>query len=222
MAAAAASKVFLTVHGVERDDVAGNVEFLQKLLRRRDFVGFFVDLDMRQNQGRIGGEGAEYLLGPAVAKGVEAAAKGLAVQSQHPPAAASTVQVRSVLAKGFFHTAGIEFAQDRADRGVRWWPLPTDSERSVQPCPVNLDECADAAVRVGSRNHCQNRKQQHIPLLVALAFGPATDREWRRETPEIGRTPSSEQPPPIVTAPHRFRFTAPWESVVPSAASIPC
>ena len=161
------------MHGVERDDVAGNVEVFQELLRRRDFVGFLVDLDMRQNQGRIGGEGAEHLLGPAVAKGVEAAPQRLAVQRQRPPAAASAVQVRRVLAKGFFHTGGIEFAQDRADRGVRRWPLPTDPERLVQPPPVNLDESADAAVRVGSRNHRQNRKQQHIALLVALAFGPS-------------------------------------------------
>ena len=169
MAAAAASKVFLTMHGVERDDVAGHVEFLQKLLHRRDFVGLFLDLDMRQNQGRIGGKGTEHLLGLAVVEGVEAAAKRLAVERQR--AGTGAVQVRRMFAKDLLHAARIEFAQDRSDRGVRGRPLPANPKSSVEPSSVYPDEGADAAIRVGPRNHRQDCKQQHIALLVAFAFG---------------------------------------------------
>ena len=39
--------------------MAGQVEFLQQLLHGGDFVGLFVDLDMRQHQRRVDGERAE-------------------------------------------------------------------------------------------------------------------------------------------------------------------
>jgi hypothetical protein len=113
------------MHGVERDDVAGNVEVFQKLLRRRDFVGFLVDLDMRQNQGRISGESAEYLLGPAVAKGVEAATKGLAVQRQHPPPV--PFKFAACWRKAFSTLAGsssLKIVRIEVCAGGRFQPIP--------------------------------------------------------------------------------------------------
>jgi hypothetical protein len=41
------------MHRVARDDMASQVEFLQQLLHGGDFVGLFVDLDMRQHQRRM-------------------------------------------------------------------------------------------------------------------------------------------------------------------------
>ena len=55
-------------------------EFLQQLLHGGDFVGFFVDLDMRQHQPRIGGERAEHLPGFSIVEIVETALQRLAVE----------------------------------------------------------------------------------------------------------------------------------------------
>ena len=55
-------------------------EFLQQLLHGGDFVGFFVDLDMRQHQPRIGGERAEHLPGFSIVEVVETALQRLAVE----------------------------------------------------------------------------------------------------------------------------------------------
>ena len=46
----------MAVHGVERDDAVCKIDFLKKLLRRRNLVGFLVDFDMRQHKRAVGGE----------------------------------------------------------------------------------------------------------------------------------------------------------------------
>ena len=65
--------------------MTGQAEFLQQLLHGRDFVGFFVDLDMRQHQERIDGKSAQYLLGFAVVEIVETSLQNFAIQ-RHDPA----------------------------------------------------------------------------------------------------------------------------------------
>ena len=45
---------FLAVHGIERHDVASDIEFFQQFLHRRYLIGLFIDLDMRQHQRGIG------------------------------------------------------------------------------------------------------------------------------------------------------------------------
>jgi hypothetical protein len=62
-------------------DVAGEIQFPQQLLHRGDFVGFFVDFDVREHQPGIGGEGAEHLLGFRVGEIVEAALQRLSIES---------------------------------------------------------------------------------------------------------------------------------------------
>ena len=49
------------MHGVERDDAIRNIDVRKQFLRRRNLVGLLVDLDMRQHERRVGGEGAENL-----------------------------------------------------------------------------------------------------------------------------------------------------------------
>jgi len=49
------------MHGVERDDMACNIEFFQQFPHCRYLVGLFIDHDMRQHQRRIDGKSAEYL-----------------------------------------------------------------------------------------------------------------------------------------------------------------
>src|SRR6516162_1503750 len=65
------------MHGVERDDMARNIEFLQQFLHRRYLVGLFIDHDMRQHQRRIDSKSAEYLSCFGIVEGVETALERL-------------------------------------------------------------------------------------------------------------------------------------------------
>jgi hypothetical protein len=38
------------MHGIECDDAVRNIEFTEQLLRGRDLVGLFRDIDVRQDQ----------------------------------------------------------------------------------------------------------------------------------------------------------------------------
>jgi len=68
------------MHRVAGDDMAGQVEFLQQLLHGGDFVGLFVDLDMRQHQRRVDGERAEHLFCLDVVEVIETALERLAIE----------------------------------------------------------------------------------------------------------------------------------------------
>ena len=122
LAAAAASNVFLAVQGVERDDgAAGEAEFAQQRLRRRNLVGFPGDVGVGEHQCRVGGEGAEHLGGGAVMEPIEAAAQGLAVErdaalSRH---GARRLQQGGMASERSFHLNRIEPLQDLADGGAR-------------------------------------------------------------------------------------------------------
>jgi len=70
------------MHGVERDDAVCKIDFLKKILRRRNLVGFLVDFDMRQHKRAVGGEGAQNLPRLGVGEGVEAFLERLAVERQ--------------------------------------------------------------------------------------------------------------------------------------------
>src|SRR5450756_2253257 len=59
------------MHRIARDDMARHVEFFQQFLHGRDFVGFFVDVDMRQYQRRVDGERAEHLFCLGVVEAIE-------------------------------------------------------------------------------------------------------------------------------------------------------
>ena len=95
---------FLAMHGVERDDMARNIEFLQQFLHRRYLVGLFIDHDMRQHQRRIDGKSAEYLSCFGIVEGVETALERFAVKGQNACAGGCrpAVEVCRVLAKDPF------------------------------------------------------------------------------------------------------------------------
>ena len=70
--AVAAAKVFLAVQGVGGEQDAAQAQLLDQRLRRRDLIAFG-DLLMREDEGRLAGEGAEHLGGGLVVQVVEAA-----------------------------------------------------------------------------------------------------------------------------------------------------
>ena len=150
MAAAATSKVFLRVHGVARDNASGNVEFGQQFLHGRDFIGFLIDLDVREHQRRIDRERAEHLFGFGVVEIVEAALQRLAVERDDAGFGSTgrAVEVGAVFAKGIFHVHGVETLQNIADGRMRRRSLPLDLEGFVQRLSMHLKVRLDAPIRI--------------------------------------------------------------------------
>jgi len=116
---------FLAMHGVERDDMARNIEFLQQFLHRRYLVGLFIDHDMRQHQRRIDGKSAEYLSCFGIVEGIETALERFPVKRQNACAGGccAAVEVCRVLAKDPFDIRRVQPLQNIADRCVGGWPL---------------------------------------------------------------------------------------------------
>lgn len=124
------------------------VEFLQQLLCGGDFVGLLVDLDMRQHQRRVGGEGAEHLSCFDVVEAVETALEGFAIE-RHDTCARSRggkVQAGGVFAKYLFNIYRPQPLQNVPDGGMSGWPFPADLEGPVQFPPMDFDEGTDAAI----------------------------------------------------------------------------
>lgn len=162
------------MHRVARDDMVRYVEFFQQLLHGGDFVGFFVDLDMRQHQRRVDGERAEHLSCLDVIEAIETALERLAIERHDPRAETGPgpVQVGCMFAKDLFNIRRAQPLQNIPDRSVRGRPLPADLEDFVQLSSVDFDEGADAAIRVGAAHNRQNGKQQDLRQLIKFAFGP--------------------------------------------------
>src|ERR1700679_3321211 len=101
--------------------MACTIKLFQKFLRRRDFIGFFVDLDMRQHQARIEGESAQYLLCFTVVEIVETSPQNLPIE-RHDPAGsrrkADGVQRGGVRTKNLLDAGRVQSAQNTADRGM--------------------------------------------------------------------------------------------------------
>ena len=91
------------MHRIARDDMARHVEFFQQFLHGRDFVGFFVDVDMRQYQRRVDGERAEHLFCLGVVEAIETTFERLAIKRDNSRAGTRrvNVQVGRVFAKGY-------------------------------------------------------------------------------------------------------------------------
>ena len=119
--------------GVAGNDMVGQVEGLQQLLGGRDFVGFFVDINMRQYQRGVGRERAEHLLCLGVVEAVEAAFERLAVERDNAHARSSRrkLELASMFAKGPFNICRLKPLQNVADGGVRGRPFPADLEGLV-------------------------------------------------------------------------------------------
>jgi hypothetical protein len=50
--------LFLTMHGIDRDHRTGQRKRAEQSLDRRDFIGLFVAVEMRQHQSRVRSESA--------------------------------------------------------------------------------------------------------------------------------------------------------------------
>jgi len=58
--------LFLTMHGIDSDHRTGQRKRAEQSLDRRDFIGLFVAVEMRQHQSRVRSEGAKEPLNKSV------------------------------------------------------------------------------------------------------------------------------------------------------------
>ena len=82
------------MHRVARDDMTGHVEFLQQLFHGGDFVGFLVDLNMRQHERRIDGKRVEHLFRLDVIEVIETALERLAIERHDTRAGTQANEIR--------------------------------------------------------------------------------------------------------------------------------
>jgi len=164
------------VHRIECDDRAVlDAEFGQQRLRRRNFVGFFRDIDMGEHEGRVGGERAQHLGGGAVVETIEASAQRLSIQRDAalPGLCTCSLKQRGMLAEDVLDVGGIEPLEDVADRGVSRRTTPRQTEGLVQPAAMDIDEGDDASIRVAAGHDGKDGEQQHVGKLVLLALATA-------------------------------------------------
>ena len=112
---------------IEGDDgVLSDTELGQQRLCGGDLIGFRIDIEVRQHEFCVGGEGAEHLSGGSIVELVEAAAQGLAVQCDAAGIGLGVrrVQQRRVPTKDRLHRDRIEPLEDVADRGMRRCAAP--------------------------------------------------------------------------------------------------
>jgi len=167
--------LFLTVHGIDSDHRAGQCKRAEQSLDRRDFIGLFVAVEMRQHQSRLRSEGAEYVRSAAVEKVVEASPQGLAIDRHMTLtfAVRGVVQHGGMAAERSFDRGGIELSQDATDRRVSRSFPPRDTERIAQPGEVNVDEAVDRPIRVGAGDDCQDREQHDVRQAIQFSLRPS-------------------------------------------------
>ena len=107
-------------------------------------------------------------------EGAEASPQSLPVDGQDPALVRRerrrSTQIGGAGPESRLDVGCIEPAQDRSDRRVRCWSLPTQAERLVETFQMHPDEGVDAAVGVRSSHDRENREQQDVPLLEAFAL----------------------------------------------------
>ena len=137
------------MEGIERDDAAvGDAELGEQRPRRRDFVGFLVDIDMGQHDGRVGGERAQHLRGGTIVEVVEAATRRPAIQGDGAGAGgcACGLQQSGMATEHHLHIRRIEAPENVARSRVGGGAAPLQTERGVQPVAMDVDEGDDAAI----------------------------------------------------------------------------
>jgi hypothetical protein len=172
---AARAKVFLTVQGVAGEDDAAEAEVPDHRPDRLGLGGHVRHLLVAEDQGRVGGEGAEHVGRGAVVQAVEAAPQGLAIQRHGGvrsirPALA---QLPGVAAEGGLQRLGIEREEQVAQRVDRRRAAQADAVDVAEPVAVHGQEGHDAAGGGRAREHGQDREQQQMGQRVARALGAA-------------------------------------------------
>src|ERR1017187_4611760 len=124
------------------------MELAKQLLCGGDLVGFFVDVDMRQDQPEFGVERVQQLGCFAVSEIVETSPEHLSVKRHGTlrSVARTVKKARSMAAESLLDALRIKALEDVANGGVGWRTLPVQTEGGVQSAAVQRDERFDGAI----------------------------------------------------------------------------
>src|SRR6516165_371845 len=174
-ACAAASKVFLAMHGIEGDDAMRDMKFAEQLLRGGDFVGLVRDIDVRHDETGFDVEGVQHLGRLAVGEIVEASSECLAIDRDDTPRRIGdgAAQSSGVLAENLLDRLGFKALEDVSNRGMGGGAPPVQTEGGVQSAAVHLDEGDDGTIGIAAGDDSKDREQQDMLQLVELTLSPA-------------------------------------------------
>jgi hypothetical protein len=160
------------VHGIDGDESAGETEFGEQSLHRRDFVRLLVAVEMRQHQRCVRRERAQNMRGLAVLEMVEAVAQRLAVNGDValPRVAGLRVENGGVAPEYLLHRSCIQLLENDPDRAVGRRPPPRQREKAAQPGEMDIDEAMDCPVGVGPGHHGQYGEQHDVRKTIKFAF----------------------------------------------------
>ena len=166
--------LFLTMHGIDSDHRTGQRKRAEQSLDRRDFIGLFVAVEMRQHQSRVRSESAKYVRGAAVEEVVEASPQGLAIDRHMTLTRdfGSIVQDGGMPAEHSLDRGRVKLSQNTTDRRVGWCFPPLHAERIAQLGKVNINEAVDRPVGIGASDDRQDREQHDVRQPIQLALGP--------------------------------------------------
>ncbi len=114
------------MHGVERDDAVGDLEFAEQLLCGGDFVRLFLDIDMSQDQAGFDVKCVQQLGCLAVVEVVKASPERLPIQCHAAPRwiGCGIPQTSGVAAEHLLDGLWIEALEDIANGGMSGCTLP--------------------------------------------------------------------------------------------------
>ena len=138
------------MHGVDGEQRARQALFGNELLDRGNFIGFFVTLDVGEDERQPRREGAENVSGLAILELVKAAAQCLAINGDVTMLCPRDVLMRAqgpgMLSEHALDANRIELQQDPADGRVSWGPPPFQAKKLAQPGQMFVDECVYGTV----------------------------------------------------------------------------
>lgn len=137
---------------------------------------------MAQDQLLTLAEGAENLSRFLILKPIKAPAQHLAVKGNRRRDIGLGSRFQQLLAvspKRLLQLCRLKCLENVANRGMGGGTLPRQPKPRVQPFAVRLDEALDLAVRSGSAEHRQHRKQQNIFQPIAPSLAAARIRYLR-------------------------------------------
>ena len=157
------------MHGVEGEQAIRQMQVRDQSLRNRDFVGFVVNVDMRQDDPAVGREDAQDLRRLLVLQGVKAAPQGLAVdREQRQTIRAGAGQPLRMQAERLLHLGRVETGQDISDLRVAWRLEHLRREKHAQPAKMRHDELVH--LTIGGRPGQHRQQTEHQDLRQRIQF----------------------------------------------------
>lgn len=175
-------RLFLAVQGIKGKNAVRQAQLREERLGRRNLIGLFCNLLVRQNDARLGPEGTQHLNRLLILEMVKTAPQDLAIEA-HPPARGLTRgQIGTVRSKTHFDLRRRCALNNLAQARVSGQPFPVQAKELVESVVMGFDEGMHFPVRRGPAQHGQDRKGQNVLQGVAPTLGTTMILDLRQET----------------------------------------